>query len=119
MIAAIREATGNPDVKVRGTPWLMMRMLSPFVVLFRELAEMRYLWTTPIHMDNARLIAVLGAEPRTPLAIAVRETLAGMRCLNTTLRHASTRQLGANAPEAKSGIEAGWLWRNGPQYWML
>ena len=37
-----------------------MRMLSPFVPLFRELAEMRYLWTTPTHMGNDRLIKILG-----------------------------------------------------------
>ena len=37
-----------------------MRMLSPFVPLFRELAGMRYLWTTPTHMGNDRLIKILG-----------------------------------------------------------
>ena len=87
MIAAIREASGNPDVKARRFPWLLMRMLSPFVPLFRELAEMRYLWTTPTHMGNDRLIKILGAEPRTPLSIAVRETLAGMGCLPDAVRH--------------------------------
>jgi nucleoside-diphosphate-sugar epimerase len=63
MIAAIREACANPDIKVHRFPWLLMRMSSPFVPLFRELAEMRYLWTTPIHMNNSRLVAVLGANP--------------------------------------------------------
>jgi hypothetical protein len=63
------------------------RLLSPFVPLFRELAEMRYLWTTPTHMGNDRLIKILGAEPRTPLSIAVRETLAGMGCLPDAVRH--------------------------------
>jgi nucleoside-diphosphate-sugar epimerase len=86
MIAAIREASGNPDVKARRFPWLLMRMLSPFVPLFRELAEMRYLWTTATHMGNDRLIKILGAEPRTPLSIAVRETLAGMGCLPDAMR---------------------------------
>lgn len=85
MIEAIREASGNPGLIVRRFPWLPMRMLSPFVPLFRELAEMRYLWTTPTHMGNARLIKVLGTEPRTPLNIAVRETLAGMGCLSHAL----------------------------------
>ena len=86
MIAAIREASGNPDVKARPFPWRLMRMLSPFVPLFRELAEMRYLWTTPTHMGNDRLIKILGAGPRTPLTIAVRETLAGMGYLQNSMK---------------------------------
>ncbi|HKN29190.1 MAG TPA: SDR family oxidoreductase [Roseiarcus sp.] len=81
MIDAIRAAVGNPSIKVRKMPWLIMRLLSPFVPLFRELLEMRYLWMTPIRMDNARLTAVLGAEPHTPLEDAVRDTLIGLGCL--------------------------------------
>lgn len=86
MIAAIRQASGKPDLKVCRFPWLLMRVLAPFVPLFRELAEMRYLWSTPTHMGNARLVEILGAEPRTPLNIAVRETLAGMGCLTNASR---------------------------------
>ena len=81
MIAAIRSAAGNPRLKVRPLPWLAMRLLSPFVPTVRELAEMRYLWRTRIHMDNARLVSVLGEEPHTPLVEAVRDTLTGMGCL--------------------------------------
>ncbi len=81
MIAAIRTAARTPDIKLRRFPWLLIRLLSPIVPLFREMAEMRYLWTTPTHMDNARLKQVLGTEPRTPLDLAVRETLIGIGCL--------------------------------------
>jgi hypothetical protein len=42
---------------------------------------MRYLWETPVHMSNARLLAVLGTEPHTPLDEAVRTTLVGLGCL--------------------------------------
>jgi len=58
-----------------------MRPLSPFVPLFRELLEMRYLWKVPIRMDNAHLKTALGSEPHTPLDIAVRDTLVGLGCL--------------------------------------
>ena len=34
---------------------------------FRELLEMRYLWQVPVRMDNARLRALVGQEPHTPL----------------------------------------------------
>jgi nucleoside-diphosphate-sugar epimerase len=81
MIDAIRRSIGNPKIKVRPMPWWLMRLLSPFVPVFRELAEMRYLWRMPLHMGNARLTAVLGAEPHTPLDVAVRETLIGLGCL--------------------------------------
>jgi nucleoside-diphosphate-sugar epimerase len=81
MIAAIRKAVGNPDIKVRKLPWMLMRLLSPFAPIFRELSELRYLWKLPIRMDNARLKSVLGAEPHTPLDTAVRETLVGIGCL--------------------------------------
>ncbi len=81
MIAAIREASGNRNMKVRAFPWLAVRLLSPFVPLFRELAEMRYLWTGPVRLRNERLVGTLGSEPHTPLTMAVRETLDGLRCL--------------------------------------
>ena len=81
MIDAIRRSAGNPRLKVRRTPWGLMRLLSPFVPLFREITEMRYLWEIPVRMGSARLTAVLGAEPHTPLQDAVRDTLIGLGCI--------------------------------------
>jgi len=80
MIAAIRRAVGG-DVRVRWFPWPLVRLASPFVPLFHELLEMRYLWTTPVELRNDRLVAELGAEPHTPIDEAVRTTLAGLGCL--------------------------------------
>jgi nucleoside-diphosphate-sugar epimerase len=100
MIAAIRKAAGNPEIKVRKLPWLLMRLLSPFVPLFRELLEMRYLWATPIRMSNTRLKEVLGSEPRTPLDIAVRETLIGIGCIQ---KDASMKVIGSG-PLAVSAL---------------
>ncbi|HKD20579.1 MAG TPA: NAD(P)H-binding protein [Rhizomicrobium sp.] len=81
MIEAIRRAVGDPKIPVGKTPWLLMRAASPFVPVFRELLEMRYLWQLPIRMNNARLKATLGEEPHTPWDIAVRTTLQGLGCL--------------------------------------
>jgi nucleoside-diphosphate-sugar epimerase len=101
MIDAIRAAAGNPDARLRRMPWLPMRLLSPFVPLFRELTEMRYLWEIPIRMENARLKAVLGAEPHTPIEIAVRDTLIGLGCLAKESRAAANTAMRAqNAAEA-------------------
>lgn len=62
-------------------PWWLLKLVAPFVVTFRELQEMRYLWQTPLCMDNQRLVEVLGSEPHTPLEHAVEATLIGLGCL--------------------------------------
>jgi nucleoside-diphosphate-sugar epimerase len=78
---AVRKAVGNPKLKIRKLQWWLLRLLSPVVPLFQELTEMRYLWNTPVRMDNTRLRTVIGAEPHTPLDTAVRTTLIGLGCL--------------------------------------
>ncbi len=80
MAAAIRAAVGR-SVPAKALPWWLMRLASPVVPLFREMAEMEYLWRTPIRLDNRRLIRALGAEPRTPLNVAVRATLGDLGCI--------------------------------------
>ena len=80
MIAAIEKAAGR-TLKVRSFPWWALPFMAPFVTFFRELKEMRYLWSEPLKMDNARLVDTLGAEPRTPLDVAVRRTLEDMGSL--------------------------------------
>jgi hypothetical protein len=47
----------------------------------REMTEMKYLWDRPVLLDNARLVARLGAEPHTPLVEALATALAGMGAL--------------------------------------
>jgi nucleoside-diphosphate-sugar epimerase len=84
MIAAIRRAVGNAALPVRRFPWLVVTLASPFVTLFREMREMRYLWREPLQLDNTRLVEAIGAEPHTPLDIAVRNTLAGLGCVSET-----------------------------------
>ncbi len=79
---AIRRAAGDPDLPIRRFPWGLIGALSPFVPLFRELNEMRYLWERPMRLDNSKLVALLGREPRTPLDEALRTTLAGLGCIS-------------------------------------
>ncbi|OYD84114.1 SDR family oxidoreductase [Azospirillum brasilense] len=90
VLEAIRRVVGEPDLPVRRFPWLLMTAASPFVPLFRELVEMRYLWETPVRLNNARLTAELGAEPHTPLDEAVRATLVGLGCFPGCQRPAAT-----------------------------
>jgi nucleoside-diphosphate-sugar epimerase len=69
---------------VASFPWWFIRLAAPFVTTFRELLEMRYLWRVPLRMDNARLAAVIGAEPHTPLEQAVERSLLGLGCLDAS-----------------------------------
>jgi hypothetical protein len=82
MTAAIRGVTGNPHLPVWPFPWPLIVILQPFVRLFREMAEMRYLWSESISLNGGKLNAFLGEDmPATPLDTAVRETLIGLGCL--------------------------------------
>ena len=73
----VSQSTGRAS-RVTAFPWWLMALAAPFVATLRELREMRYLWQTPVRMDNARLLAVLGHEPHTPLEVAIKATLKGM-----------------------------------------
>ncbi|MDR7307049.1 SDR family oxidoreductase [Rhodoferax saidenbachensis] len=81
MAASIRRVVtrrGGAQPKVSAFPWWLMTLAAPFVATLRELREMRYLWKTPVGMHNAKLLAVLGHEPHTPLDQAVEAALVGM-----------------------------------------
>jgi len=80
---AIRRAVGNPRLPIHAFPWPAIYLASPFVTLFREMLEMRYLWRAPLKLDNSKLVAFLGEEPHTPLDQAVRDSLVGLKCLGT------------------------------------
>ena len=89
MVAAIRRTAGRRDLPARAFPWWLLTIASPFVPLFRELKEMRYLWQVPVRLTNARLLAMLGEEPRTPLLSAVQATLTALHCLRPAADPAS------------------------------
>ncbi|MET0273389.1 MAG: NAD-dependent epimerase/dehydratase family protein [Phenylobacterium sp.] len=78
LVEALGRVAGRP-VAVRQLPWLALRAAAPFNETLREMLEMRYLWRTPVLLDNSRLAARLGGEPHTPLDEALRAALAGMR----------------------------------------
>lgn len=83
MTGAILRVAARHGLHVRSTsfPWWMLRLAAPFNETLRELTEMRYLWQQALRLDNARLVQVLGAEPHTPLDLAVERTLEGLGCL--------------------------------------
>jgi nucleoside-diphosphate-sugar epimerase len=79
---ATRDAARVPRAPIRRFPWFAIYLLAPFVETFREMLEMRYLWTTPLRLDNTKLVAFLGEEPHTPLDVALLDTLRGLGCLD-------------------------------------
>jgi nucleoside-diphosphate-sugar epimerase len=81
---AIRRVVGNPGLPIRSFPWWAVYAASPFVTMFREMIEMRYLWREPLRLDNAKLNAFLGSEPHTPTDQAIATTLRGLGCLEGT-----------------------------------
>lgn len=81
MVRSVKRCLGDETIPVRSMPWSLIRILSPFVPFFRELTEIRPLWERPTRLVNAKLVATLGAEPRTPLDEAVRASLVGLGCL--------------------------------------
>ena len=81
MAHAIQRVVGEPKPRIRRFPWALAYALSPFVTVFREMLELRYLWQRPVRLDNAKLVAFLGTEPHTPIDVAVRSTLDGLGCL--------------------------------------
>jgi nucleoside-diphosphate-sugar epimerase len=82
MIAAIRRVTGKPSLPVKSLPWFFFRLASPFNETLRELYATRPLWTTPIQLDNTKLLRFLGKEPNTDLDRAVETTLRALGCLD-------------------------------------
>ena len=78
MTAAIATALNRPGLKVKRLPWGILRFVAPFNETVRELLEMRPLWREPVRLDNRKLVAALGHEPRTSLAEAVAATLRGI-----------------------------------------
>ena len=80
MIAALSEAAGR-RLAVHSLPWIAVKAMAPFNETMREMLEMRYLWDEPVLLDNGKLKARLGEEPRTPIVEALRSALAGMDAL--------------------------------------
>ncbi|SFS19289.1 Nucleoside-diphosphate-sugar epimerase [Dyella sp. OK004] len=89
MVEAVRRAADNPDIVAGRFPWWLVTLASPFVETLREMRKMRYLWRTPVQLDDTRLRAFLGKSPYTPIEQAIRCTLEGAGSLPATREFAS------------------------------
>jgi nucleoside-diphosphate-sugar epimerase len=77
LINAIASVTGRDsrDFRVRQMQWWMIKTLSPFFALPRELSELDYLWKVPHRIVGEKLKATIGEIPHTPLEMAVKRAL--------------------------------------------
>jgi len=73
-------ACGISKDRIKPLPWWAIKLTSPFVNVFHEMLEMRYLWQIPLQLDNSKIRALIGPEPHTPIDAALAATL-GRRLL--------------------------------------
>jgi nucleoside-diphosphate-sugar epimerase len=66
------------NFKVDLMPWRLLKLMGFFVPVFRELADISYLWSTPHAIDGAKLAEIIGDLPRTPLDRANAASLAAL-----------------------------------------
>jgi nucleoside-diphosphate-sugar epimerase len=67
--------SADAQVKVGNLPWPLLAVGGLLVPMWRELAEMRYLWDVPHRLSGERLAAIIGQVPATPLEQAMDVTL--------------------------------------------
>ena len=84
MIDAVRAGIAR-RAPVWTFPWWLMRLLAPFGGFPREVIEVEPFWRHPVRLDNRRLVALVGEEPRAPRDEAVARTLAALGCLDRSL----------------------------------
>jgi nucleoside-diphosphate-sugar epimerase len=81
LLAAIERAastlgmTPSAGFKHGGMPWRLLKLGGLVVPMWREIAEMSYLWHVPHALDGATTAAALGPLPTTPIDAALRQAL--------------------------------------------
>ena len=72
------------DLRVASLPWKLIRIGGALVPMWRELAEMQYLWDTPHALSGTKLAALIGPEPNTPMPGAVCAALQSLGLVGAT-----------------------------------
>lgn len=105
MVRAIAAAAGHKRPNVRRLPWGLLPLAAPFNETLRELLEMKPFWQDPVRLDNRRLVAFLGEEPRTSLDAAVAATMRGLGVPVATSARAPRLSARAQPPKMKSVLK--------------
>jgi hypothetical protein len=84
----------------RGTlPWGLLKAAGLVLPMWREIAEMAYLWQVPHALDGAALQRAVGWLPATPLEAALREALVDLGLVKSVAQRADVARR-APAPES-------------------
>jgi nucleoside-diphosphate-sugar epimerase len=81
LLAAIEGAAASLGIVPAGgwrrgrLPWALLRVGGLLVPMWRELAEMEYLWRVPHALDDAALRECVGVLPATPVERALRQAI--------------------------------------------
>lgn len=78
---AIAASADIEDRRISRLPWAIIGLARPFVPMFREIWEMRYLWQMDLRLDNRHLRDHIGTEPHTELFPALKHSLAELGCI--------------------------------------
>ena len=74
LMSALENVTGR-RLKRAGMPWPLLRFISLFSPMLKEVCEMAYLWRTPHHMDGSDLAKRLGKMQHTSLKKSLAQAL--------------------------------------------
>lgn len=74
-IRKIIEGLSGKRQKLTSFPWWAIRMGAPFIALWKELLEMRYLWDHPHRLDNSKMKKLLPEFEPTPVDVALGAAL--------------------------------------------
>lgn len=74
-LSKIAEVAGHPNLKLRSTPWSLLRMLAFFNPVVRALLELRYLFDEAVMLDDTKLQRLLPGFEHTPINRAIGATL--------------------------------------------
>ncbi|MEM8541145.1 MAG: NmrA family NAD(P)-binding protein [Pseudomonadota bacterium] len=77
MKRAVEEITGK-SLKSGNVPWFLIRLVGLFNPVLKAVVEMSYLWRVPHSMDGRKLAALVDV-PKTPIAEALRQTIADQK----------------------------------------
>lgn len=83
-------------LRVSTLAWPLLRLMGLAVPTLAAISEMRYLWRTPHRLANARLVALIGPEPHTPFAQALRAALAERGMLSAATATQPVRALASH-----------------------
>jgi nucleoside-diphosphate-sugar epimerase len=88
VLTAVARTQGwvKPDgqLKLKAMPWALIRLGAMLVPTWSALLEMRYLWEMPHALANAKLTALIGPEPHTPLAQAAEAALVDLELMGAS-----------------------------------